>query len=37
MKSPDPKRKTGGVRMKRADGNAMWAFATVGAKVVVVP
>jgi hypothetical protein len=37
MKSPDPKRKTGGVRMKRADGNAMWAFATVGAKVVVLP
>ncbi|MEW2491053.1 hypothetical protein [Streptomyces sp. NPDC048411] len=37
MASPDPKLKTGGVRMKRADGDAMWAFATVGAKVVVVP
>ncbi|MEU0145501.1 hypothetical protein ABZ119_05975 [Streptomyces sp. NPDC006288] len=37
MKSPDPTLKTGGVRMKRADGNAMWTFATVGAKVVVVP
>ncbi|SCY62814.1 hypothetical protein SAMN02745898_102791 [Streptomyces sp. 136MFCol5.1] len=37
MESPDRKLKTGGVRMKRADGNAMWAFATVGAKVVVVP
>ncbi|MEV3892628.1 hypothetical protein [Streptomyces anulatus] len=37
MASPDPTSKTGGVRMKRADGNAMWTFATVGAKVVVVP
>ncbi|WNF28997.1 hypothetical protein RI138_20405 [Streptomyces sp. C11-1] len=37
MASPDPTSKTGGVRMKRADGNAMWTFATVGAKVVVIP
>ncbi|MFC9947480.1 hypothetical protein [Streptomyces pratensis] len=37
MHSPDPTIKTGGVRMKRADGNALWAFATVGVKVVVVP
>ncbi|MEU5720003.1 hypothetical protein AB0G71_30385 [Streptomyces sp. NPDC020403] len=37
MPSPDPTLKTGGVRMKRPDGNAMWTFATVGAKVVVVP
>ncbi len=37
MASPDPTSKTGGVRMKRADGNAMWTFATIGAKVVVVP
>ncbi|MFH9265679.1 hypothetical protein ACH4KN_15675 [Streptomyces sp. NPDC017546] len=37
MASPDPTSKTGGVRMKRADGNAMWTFATVGAKIVVVP
>ncbi|PWS47141.1 hypothetical protein DKT74_05700 [Streptomyces sp. ZEA17I] len=37
MEPPDPTSKTGGVRMKRADGNAMWTFATVGAKVVVVP
>ena len=37
MKSPDPTSKTGGVRMKRADGDAMWTFATVGVKVVVVP
>ena len=37
MPSPDPDRKTGGVRMKPADGNAMWPFATIGTKVVVVP
>ncbi|MEU1485235.1 hypothetical protein [Streptomyces sp. NPDC005752] len=36
MASPDPTAKTGGVRMKRADGDALWTFATVGAKVVVV-
>lgn len=36
MASPDPDRKTGGVRMKRADGDAMWKFATIGSKVVVV-
>ncbi|AXG78251.1 hypothetical protein [Streptomyces paludis] len=35
--TPDPTLKTGGVRMKRGDGNAMWRFATVGTKVVVVP
>ncbi|MFI8961367.1 L,D-transpeptidase [Streptomyces sp. NPDC053493] len=34
--SPDPSRKTGGIRMKRADGDAMWTFASIGAKVVVV-
>ncbi|MEU9376665.1 hypothetical protein AB0D94_23240 [Streptomyces sp. NPDC048255] len=34
---PDPNRKTGGIRMSRADGDAMWAFATISAKVVVVP
>ncbi|RNL72383.1 hypothetical protein EBF04_18000 [Streptomyces sp. I6] len=37
MSSPAPGRKTGGVRMKRADGDAMWTFATIGSKVVVVP
>lgn len=37
MESPDPTLKTGGVRMKRADGNALWTFATVGVKIVVVP
>ncbi len=30
-------RKTGGVREKAADGTAMWQFALIGAKVVVVP
>ncbi|MFI1282789.1 MULTISPECIES: hypothetical protein [unclassified Streptomyces] len=34
---PDPNKKTGGIRMSRADGDAMWAFATINAKVVVVP
>ncbi|MFF3321377.1 hypothetical protein [Streptomyces sp. NPDC002889] len=34
---PDPQRKTGGVRMKRADGDALWVFAAIGWKVVVVP
>ncbi|MER5179597.1 hypothetical protein ABT009_14705 [Streptomyces sp. NPDC002896] len=34
---PDPEKQTGGIRESREDGNAMWAFATVGTKVVVVP
>lgn len=34
--SPDPAKKTGGIRMKRADGDALWTFAAIGAKVVVV-
>ncbi|MFF1645569.1 hypothetical protein [Streptomyces sp. NPDC058240] len=37
MESPDPTLKAGGVRMSRADGNAMWDFALVGTKVVVLP
>ncbi|MFE3946108.1 hypothetical protein ACFXPV_30260 [Streptomyces sp. NPDC059118] len=37
MESPDPTLKTGGVRMSREDGNAMWDFAMVNTKVVVVP
>ncbi|MFI2778213.1 hypothetical protein [Streptomyces sp. ALB3] len=37
MQPPDPTMRTGGVRMKRADGNVLWTFATVGVKVVVVP
>ena len=32
-----PQSKTGGIRVTPADGDAMWAFATIGAKVVVVP
>ncbi|MET9675239.1 hypothetical protein ABZY68_19395 [Streptomyces sp. NPDC006482] len=34
--TPDPSRKTGGIRMKRADGDALWTFAVIGAKVVVI-
>ncbi|MET7987247.1 MULTISPECIES: hypothetical protein [unclassified Streptomyces] len=34
--APDPEKKLGGIRSARADGDAMWGFATVGAKVVVV-
>ncbi len=34
---PDPTKKTGGIRMKRADGNALWSFAVIGTKIVVVP
>ncbi|MGW0394178.1 hypothetical protein ACWDYJ_25490 [Streptomyces sp. NPDC003042] len=37
LPEPDPTRKTGGIRMTRADGDAMWAFATISSKVVVVP
>jgi hypothetical protein len=37
LEPPDPRRKTGGVRMNRGDGKAMWRFATIGSKVVVVP
>ncbi|MDH2389526.1 MULTISPECIES: hypothetical protein [Streptomyces] len=35
--APDPSKKTGGVRMARADGDAVWRFATIGSKVVVLP
>ncbi|MFE6765531.1 hypothetical protein [Streptomyces sp. NPDC057689] len=37
MDEPDPTVKAGGVRMSRADGDAVWRFATVNVKVVVVP
>ncbi len=37
LPEPDPAKRTGGVRMKRADGNALWTFAVIGTKVVVVP
>ncbi|MCH0542396.1 L,D-transpeptidase [Streptomyces sp. MUM 203J] len=35
--SPDPSRRTGGVRMTREDGGELWKFAQVNSKVVVVP
>ncbi|MEV5980019.1 hypothetical protein [Streptomyces sp. NPDC052114] len=34
---PDPEKKTGGIRESRAHGNAMWEFAGISQKVVVVP
>ncbi|MFY1677195.1 MULTISPECIES: hypothetical protein [unclassified Streptomyces] len=33
---PDPGLRTGGIRESRADGEAMWQFATIGQQVVVV-
>jgi hypothetical protein len=33
---PDPAVKTGGIRETRPDGDAMWKFATIGVKVVVI-
>lgn len=36
-KAPDATKKLGGIRESRADGDAMWEFATVGRKIVVVP
>ncbi|MET7270192.1 hypothetical protein ABZS59_03125 [Streptomyces flaveolus] len=34
---PDPGLRTGGIRESRADGDAMWRFATIGQQVVVIP
>ncbi|MBQ0996870.1 hypothetical protein ACFYY9_32005 [Streptomyces nigra] len=34
---PDPVARTGGIRESRADGTAMWQFATIGRAVVVIP
>ncbi|MGX2996773.1 hypothetical protein JNUCC64_21285 [Streptomyces sp. JNUCC 64] len=34
--APDPKRRTGGIRSSRPDGNAMWDFAVIHTPVVVV-
>lgn len=34
--APDPSKKLGGIRTSRADADAMWEFATVGEKVVVI-
>ncbi|MDQ0385878.1 hypothetical protein J2S54_002698 [Streptomyces sp. DSM 42143] len=36
MARPDPDERTGGIRETRADGDAMWEFATIGQQVVVV-
>jgi hypothetical protein len=33
----DPTVRTGGIRESRADGEAMWQFATIGAQVAVIP
>ncbi|WP_282700758.1 hypothetical protein [Streptomyces sp. CC219B] len=33
---PAPTTRTGGIRESREDGNAMWDFATIGKKVVVI-
>ncbi|MFF1452974.1 hypothetical protein ACFVYF_33295 [Streptomyces sp. NPDC058274] len=33
---PDSAAKTGGIRESREDGDAMWTFATIGVKVVVI-
>ncbi|MEV0120953.1 hypothetical protein AB0I16_05230 [Streptomyces sp. NPDC050703] len=33
----DPATKTGGIRQSRENGSAMWKFAVIGKKVVVVP
>ncbi|WP_330332055.1 hypothetical protein OHS33_21720 [Streptomyces sp. NBC_00536] len=33
---PDATKKTGGIRMNKADGDTMWNFATIGTRVVVV-
>ncbi|MFJ1973193.1 hypothetical protein ACIO93_31510 [Streptomyces sp. NPDC087903] len=33
----DAPTRTGGIRESRADGDAMWRFATIGAAVVVIP
>lgn len=35
--TPDPSKKTGGIRESRKDGEAMWLFATIGTPVIVVP
>jgi hypothetical protein len=36
MRAPDPAVRTGGIRESRADGNAMWTFATIGERIVVI-
>lgn len=36
LEEPDPTARTGGIRESREDGNAMWDFATIGQKVIVI-
>ncbi|GGX74119.1 hypothetical protein GCM10010515_47210 [Streptomyces fructofermentans] len=36
VSDPDPSQKVGGIRSTRADGDALWGFATIGTKVVVI-
>ncbi|MFF3739648.1 hypothetical protein [Streptomyces sp. NPDC002566] len=36
MPVPDPETRTGGIREAPADGEAMWRFATIGQRIVVV-
>ncbi|MEC4017434.1 hypothetical protein [Streptomyces sp. H27-D2] len=35
--APGARKKTGGIREKQADGTALWTFATIDTKVVVIP
>ncbi|MEV0170728.1 hypothetical protein AB0I00_06315 [Streptomyces sp. NPDC050803] len=34
--APAPTTRTGGIRESRKDGNAMWGFATIGQKIIVI-
>ncbi|GGO55699.1 hypothetical protein GCM10012287_47580 [Streptomyces daqingensis] len=36
LPDPEPGKTTGGIRERKKDGEAMWLFATIGTKVVVV-
>ncbi|MEV5884086.1 hypothetical protein AB0L74_15380 [Streptomyces sp. NPDC052020] len=36
MPTPNPNVRTGGIRQSRADGHAMWHFATIGQRIVVI-
>ncbi|MFF5254956.1 hypothetical protein ACFY4K_23350 [Streptomyces leeuwenhoekii] len=36
MPTPNPHVRTGGIRQSRADGHAMWHFATIGQRIVVI-
>ena len=35
--APDPTVRTGGIRESRKDGAALWEFATIGARIAVIP